>query len=280
MRGALETVARTLSGGVVGWEAFPWPAVRYQHAQALRAALAVRYAPATANRALAALRGVLKESWRLGLLDAETFHRAVDVENVKGTRLPAGRALSQGDLRKLFAVCADPDDPRGVRDSAIFGLLYSAGLRRSELTGLEVADLNPETGELRVRHGKGSKERVVWIGADARKLVVKWLSIRGKSDGPLFLPVTARGQLVYRTLTAQAVYLILFRRVRQAGIAPASPHDFRRSFIGDLLDGGADLVTVSALAGHSDVKTTACYDRRQESAKRKAVSMLRIPSCV
>ena len=94
MRQALEVIADLVSGGQIGAQALPWAQLRYQHTQAIRAALAERYSPSTANKMLSALRGVLKEAWRLGLLDAESYQRAADLPAVRGSTLPAGRALS------------------------------------------------------------------------------------------------------------------------------------------------------------------------------------------
>jgi hypothetical protein len=87
MRAALDTLARLLTADRCDALALDWAALRYQHTTAVRALLAARYAPATANRHLAALRGVLKECWRLGLVDAETYHRAADVAAVRGSEL-------------------------------------------------------------------------------------------------------------------------------------------------------------------------------------------------
>jgi hypothetical protein len=80
MSAALETLARIASGPAATADAFPWAALRYQHTQALRTALAARYAPSTANRQLSALRGVLREAWRLGAMTAEDYRRAADLE--------------------------------------------------------------------------------------------------------------------------------------------------------------------------------------------------------
>jgi len=104
---ALEVVAGIASGGQARAATFPWASLRYQHVQALRAALVERgYAPASVNKCLYALRGVLTEAWRLGLLEDGDYHRAVDVHNVRGETLPRGRALSGGELHALANACA------------------------------------------------------------------------------------------------------------------------------------------------------------------------------
>src|ERR1035441_3937561 len=91
MRGALDTIAAIASGGKANAQGFPWWALRYQHTAAIRAALAERYRPATTNKMLAALRGVLHEAFRLELMDAEPFKRSSDVPAIKAQTLPRGR---------------------------------------------------------------------------------------------------------------------------------------------------------------------------------------------
>src|SRR5580704_5604188 len=94
MREALNIIAAILTGGKCDAENLPWAALRYQHTAATRAALIERYKPSMANKTVAALRGVLKESWRLGYMTAEDYHRAADVPTIKAQTLPRGRALA------------------------------------------------------------------------------------------------------------------------------------------------------------------------------------------
>jgi len=276
--GALEGVARLLSGAKLGAEGFPWADLRYQHTQAVRASLAERYAPATANRVLAALRGVLREAWRLGQLGAEDLARAIDLPGVRGHRLPAGREVTPGELAALFSHCASDDrNPTcAARDAAALALLYGAGLRRSEAVDLELTDFDPETGALTVC-GKGQKERTAYLDAGARDALAAWLEYRGRERGPLLTPVTRSGNVLIRPLTAQAVRKALRRRSDAAGVREFAPHDLRRSFISHLLDRGADIATVQRMAGHAQVTTTARYDRRGEEAKQKAAALLSVP---
>ncbi|MAE28225.1 MAG: integrase [Planctomycetes bacterium] len=277
MRQALNTIASLLTNGHHDAIALDWATLRYQHTTVVRPMLAERYAPATANKMLAALRGTLKEAWRLGQLDAERYHRAVDLPAVRGTRLPRGRALSSGELRALFAVCAADHSPAGARDAALLAVLYGTGLRRSEAVALDLADYQLETGALTTRSGKGNQARVGYARGGAQAALAAWLRWRGTAEGPLFWPINKAGRLTQRRLTDQAVLVILRKRAAQAGVAPFSPHDLRRSFISHLLDAGADISTVQQLAGHANVGTTARYDRRGEANKREAAGLLHIP---
>ncbi len=277
-KAALETMADLLTSGRIGIEELPWDRLRYQHTQALRAALAERYSPATVNRHLAALRGVLKEAWRLQLMSAEDLQRAIDLPAVRGERLPRGRALSRGELRALFESCRK-GSPSDVRDAALIGVLYAAGLRRAEVVALDVSDYDPESGALIIR-GKGNKERSAYIDDGAAEAMAAWLTVRGDEPGPLFCPIFQTGDLIIRTMTDQAVYAILRSRAKKAKVKPFSPHDLRRSCVSDLLDAGVDISVVQQFVGHANVTTTARYDRRGEHAKKRAAKSLHVPFVV
>lgn len=106
--------------------------------------------------------------------------------------------------------------------------------------------------------------------------IINWLKVRGDCPGPLLLPVNKYNQVVQRRLTDQAVMYILSTRAKEIGLKKFSPHDFRRTFAGDLLDDGVDIVTVQKLMGHSSPATTSKYDRRGEEQARKASLMLEL----
>lgn len=277
MRGDLEMMAHWLSGGRFHAFSLPWHLLRYQHAAALRSLLAQRYAPATANRMLSALRGVLKAAWRLGQMPTEEYHRAIDLPAIKGETLPRGRAITAGELRSLFVICANDGSAHGARDAALLALLYGAGLRRAEVVALDLADYDAESGEVKVLKGKGGKQRTAYATKGGKAALDAWLFLRGDVPGPLFLPIRKGGTITHRRLDNQSVFDILVKRARQAGIKDVSPHDFRRTFISDLLDAGADIATVQKMAGHANVSTTARYDRRGEVAKQKASELLHVP---
>ena len=115
---------------------------------------------ADVNKALSALRGTLKAAWLMGQMDAESYHRAASVANVKGSTLPAGRDLSEGEIRALMGCCSTDDTPAGFRDAALLAVLC-LGLRRAEAVALDCADYDSEAGSLKVR-GKGRKERLAY----------------------------------------------------------------------------------------------------------------------
>lgn len=283
LRGALNNVADILTADALDQRdgsrflTVAWDALRYQHVAAIRTRLMEAYKPATANLALSAVRGVLKEAWRLGLVSAEDYQRAADVENIKAETLPVGRDLSGGEIMALARACSDDQTAAGARDNAIIGLLATAGLRRSEVAALLLADVDTTTGKISIRSGKGRKDRTVYATNGTLAALHDWLSVRGSTGGALFCPINKGGKLTVRPMTAQAIYTMLQKRGQSAGVVDFTPHDFRRTVVGDLLDAGVDLVTVAKLAGHASVETTARYDRRPEELKRDAAKKLHYP---
>jgi site-specific recombinase XerD len=277
MRTALDIMAGMLSNGRYDALSLPWHELNYQHTAALVAALQQKYRPATTNKMLAALRRVLKEAWRLGLLDAEAYRRATDLPAVKGETLLRGRALEGTEIGALIEACSHDSSPMGVRDAALLAVLYGAGLRRSEIVNLDLKDYNSKNQALTIRGGKGNKDRLTYLGEDAAELLKNWLAVRGPRTGSLFCRIYKGNKLSFQGLTDQAVLWLLQKRAKEAGIDSFSPHDLRRTYISDLLDAGVDIATVQKLAGHANVETTARYDRRGEATKRKAASALRIP---
>jgi site-specific recombinase XerD len=165
--------------------------------------------------------------------------------------------------------------------------MYSSGLRRSEVSSLDTGDYDNNAdgpGYLTVRSGKGNMDRSSPINPNACESIERWLDLQQHleeeelANKPLFNPIAKSEKILSnRRMTDQGVLYVLQRRARESGVASFTPHDLRRTFIGDLLDAGADIATVQQLAGHANVQTTARYDRRGEQAKRKAASLLDIP---
>lgn len=274
---ALAFMAREFTGGTCDLDTMPWERLRNQHLQAMRATLLERFAAATAQRYLSALRKVLKQAWRQGLMTAEDYHRAVDLDAIKVHRLPAGRDLQPKELAALFEACAQARHPAtAARDAALLATLYALGPRRSEAARLPVDAYDRLTGQIRIL-GKGNKERTSYALNESAEALEMWLRHRGSEPGPLFCPITRGGRIQMRFMTSQAIYERARHMAGRAGIERFSPHDLRRTFVGDLLDAGADLSVVQQLAGHASPATTARYDRRGERAKRQAAGRLHVP---
>jgi len=277
----LTTVARLIG---VDPAAMPWHELRAHHLAYIRGRLGEEdpltgktRAPATINLTLAALHGVLKQARNHNLLSDEEYRRIAEVKGTRGCRLPAGRAVPGGELRALVEACRRDPSPAGARDAAILAVLYIGGVRRTELVGLGLADYTADPPTLRIRHGKGDKERLAPLTATAGAAIAAWLARRGDHPGKLFLPVSQVGEIHGDGLSSIAIYNMLQKRAAQAGVPHVSPHDLRRSFVSDLLDAGVDLSAAQQLAGHASVVTTARYDRRGETAKRQGVEKLHFP---
>jgi len=181
------------------------------------------------------------------------------IENPKLPRLLPD-VLSRDDVARLLDA-PDTATPLGYRDRTMLELLYAAGLRVSELTGLALTDFDAQAGLLRV-FGKGSKERLIPIHALAQEFLSTYVqTIRGAfhpKEQFIFLNRSGRG------LSRQAVWKGIKRHAQAAGISlRISPHSLRHSFATHLLDGGADLRTVQTLLGHADISATEIYTHVQ-----------------
>ncbi len=273
MMAGLDIMAKLLTNGECGAMTLNWAALRYRHTAALRSALEKKYAPASVNQMLCALRRVLKEALRLDLIDSQDYSKAVDIKSIKQSGKPRGRALSPHEIAALMKSCSG-NSSADVRDAALIAILRGSGIRRAEAVNLDSADFNLSTGALEIREGKGKKDRTVYLPGQAIALVEKWLNLRGEEPGPLLFPIRKGGEIQFRRMTDDGVLKILQRRAELAGVDSFSPHDFRRTFCSDLLDAGVDIVTVQKLAGHASPVTTAKYDRRGEETKRRAVQHL------
>jgi len=276
MIGALDLSARVLTRGVCDAATLPWWQVRKIHTNALRGWLISHRQPATTNKTLSAVRGTLRAAWDMELLSAEDYHRAASVKSVKfkQTDQAAGRAITHGEINALLRTCAGDTTAAGPRDAVVIGCLIFAGLRRAEVAALQLGDYHD--GKFWVI-SKNNTRRDVPVAPGLDTALDDWLTLRGLWAGPLITQIRRGGHIQHLGITAAAVYNILNTRAEQAGIATLAPHDGRRTFAGELLDNGADIVTVQKLMGHSDPKTTASYDRRNDRARTKAVNTLHMP---
>jgi integrase/recombinase XerC len=212
-----------------------------------------QYAKTTIARRLAALRSWFRFLCRQGTLAANPADGLRTPRQEK--KLPG--FLTEEALGKLLAAPGTAA-PLDQRDRAILEALYSAGLRVSELTGLDLADVNVSEGVAIVR-GKGKRERLAFFGKKALQALRTWLAAReailaGKTSSAVFLNKSGS------RLTSRSVGRLVAKYLAQAGVGqPASPHSLRHSFATHLLDHGADIRSVQELLGHRSLATTQIY---------------------
>ncbi len=213
------------------------------------------YAKSTIARRLASLRSFFRYCQREGLVDSNP---AKPLRNPRRTRkLP--HFLSSDELDRLLQ--APPqDDPLGLRDRAILETIYSAGLRVSELVGINDGDLDLDEGIVRIR-GKGRRERLGPIGSHASRALKHWLRKRKLArDAPQGLDAPTFTNKFGRRLTTRSVARMLEKYLKITGLdLRSSPHTLRHSFATHLLDHGADIRSVQELLGHKSLATTQIY---------------------
>ena len=210
--------------------------------------------PKSRARHLITLRGLFRYLMGENHLKTNPL-KDIDIPKT-GQSLP--KIMSVSDVDALIQA-GDVTKANGLRNAAMIEVMYGAGLRVSELISLKNRDLNLEAGLVRVM-GKGSKERIVPIGSQARQMTQVWLDagrpklLKGLTSDILFVARAGRA------MTRQSFWKIIKQMSKQAGLSDqVTPHTLRHSFATHLLEGGADLRSVQTMLGHSDISTTQIY---------------------
>lgn len=230
-----------------------------------------RYSAATMNRRLSSVRDLYRWLVEEGVTTEDAAAAIVSPKRAK--TLP--RTLTEDEAERLLEAC-DGRDARDVRDRAFLELLYATGARISEVSKLDVRDVDLNQGQVRLE-GKGSKTRIVPIYDLAAERVRSYvlearpgLAAKGNTrEEALF--ISTRGN----RMSADALRTVFERRAVAAGIdRPVTPHAMRHTFATELLSGGADLRSVQTLLGHADLSTTQIYTHltidRMKAAARQA----------
>ena len=200
--------------------------------------------------------------------------RELDIEHIIRKRVPQPRfrrqpveAFTEDDVRRLLASCDYNDSwrtkwgrnartkrPTALRDRAIMLTLLDSGLRASELAGLRMSDFDKDRGQLMIRHGKGDKRRVVYLGDSARKALWKYMTTRVgvRADDPIFITRTGR------PMDRMNVCHMIERAGKRTGIH-AFPHKFRHTFAITFLRNGGNLLTLQQILGHESLDTVRNY---------------------
>lgn len=243
----------------------PWEKMTYDSLLAFRTKLIEEgLAPATINLQLCTLRMVAKQAWLKQMMSLENYSAIRELKSVRGHRVSKGRALNGRETGKLLATLDLNESPIAVRDAAIIALAIGCGMRRSEIVGLKLSQLDQENRIITIL-GKGNKERRIAPSDEAWERLLEWLTLRGTEGEHIFVAVKkGRNIQAFWPLSESAVYQQLRVRGQQANVAAFTPHDLRRTFATRLLDNGADINTVRLAMGHESVVTTQRYDKRDE----------------
>ena len=267
-------------------EGLAWDGVTADDLDRYREHLAGSYARSTANRRLIVVRSLYGEAVRRHLL---TDDPATRLRGIRGRDDRDRGALTRQQARELLeAISGDLERPGhelvARRDLALVSILLRTGIRRSELAGLRVSSVGSAQGHhVLTLTGKGNVRRTVKIPPDILRLLEGWLEaarVAGTElahDDPLFVEVRRGGHLPgRRPISDRAVYAVVERRLRAAGLRRLGPHGLRATFVTLALDGGAPLHKVQEAAGHADPRTTERYWKSKDALDDNAVDYIKL----
>lgn len=204
-----------------------WWAIPDRYLWAIHHALGRDHAAATASQSLSAVCGVAGVALEMGEgISPERYQAYLDIPRFPAAPSARRKAPSRRQTDRMIGRARAEEDPKGVRDAALLAVLVGAGLKRSEVAALRLADYDPRSGRLRVR------EETVRLAPEERALLRDWIGYRGRAQGPLFLPMRKGGAIERRKMSGQAIALIVAERAEQARLGPVSPEDLRRAALG------------------------------------------------
>jgi integrase len=290
---SLDFIARKM--GAVNAHAFDWSQLRNEHITELKSWLLENYARTTAHKHMAAICGVLSKAVDLDwegekMLTGDDYLRTVKAGRIKINERPraaTGRMLSKDEIATLLKTTEPGVTNRDMRDRAIISVFCQIGARRAEVCKIMIEDYihdyarDPKSGASigrLVLHGKGHKDRTVYLKNEARNSLAAWLQVRGDHPGALFPqllrsddppPVLPGAGLT--PISTVSMWQMIKDRGKAAGLEAFTTHDLRRTFCSDALARGVDVLTVSALLGHPDPQVTMGYDKRDETRKMEAI---------
>ncbi|WP_040552508.1 tyrosine-type recombinase/integrase [Rheinheimera nanhaiensis] len=249
--------------------------INYQDMLQIRAMLQhAGWAARSINRAQVAIRSIVKIAVMMKLADSEQLNQLSSLSKLKHAEYP-GTALTKQQVQALFTLLERSTSAVGKRNVALFAVLLGTGLRRSELVALELKDVDLNKQTLLVRNGKGNKSRTVFLPKWCLNYLQSWLKLRSMQPGYLFCSMFISGVVTLdKPLSVWLVYRLIKDKLQHIGVANASPHDLRRTFITRLLEQNIDLNTVRQMAGHASITTTTIYDKRDMQFMQQAATAL------
>jgi len=233
-------------------------------------------APGTVGSYLSAIKGVCLSALNKKLISPERHHLINMIKKPKGSRVKKeGTLLSSENIRDLIKTCElDFNKTKGIRDKAIIIILRGCGLRRSELINIRINTINFTEKKLTVV-GKGNKEREIWFNDRVKEVMSDWLDIINNSslkiaeDNFLFLRAHKSGKIINQRICSQTIFDVLQAKQKMIVVKKFGPHDFRRTYITELINNGNAIEDIQGLVGHSSPETTRVYDLNKKRNLKK-----------
>lgn len=275
---SLTALAGALAGEGVDPMTFRWERLTRSQTVDLRTTLKSTFAPATANKMLSALRGVLRAARDMGLMSEGQFQTAASLENIKPTDPEKPIAtVNAGVLTKLFSGCVKEGGASGLRDAATLAIFLSSGLRRTEAAALDMGHYDAKVGLLHIAGERPEYDRLVALPRNAKRVMDDWLEVRTMEPGPLLVPVDRSGLIRFRRMTDQAIYLIFERIIARAGVPEVTLRDLRRAYVIGLIRAGKTMDEVQYLVGHASWMTTQSYQAWAQDKTTASYDLSEIP---
>ncbi|MBB3229907.1 tyrosine-type recombinase/integrase [Halomonas stenophila] len=239
------------------------------------------YKASTRNAYLAALKGIAKESWAMEVMSPDTFERIRAIRPASNPRKPKGRAHDIATLRGLIQAAASDGTPTARRNALIITFMASLGIRREEVTRIQVPrDIDFRSQEIHI-HGKGNKERLVVPPEPVWRALLDYLETeRGYDSGALFCPYwnnRSAPVIGENGLTLGVINYVLSKARRRCAELlgeAVTPHDLRRSFATFMHEQGMSIRELQVLLGHANSATTEAYVRDEKDAYRHKAAEL------
>ena len=219
-----------------------------------------KQSPSTVNIRLSAMRRMVAEARRSGMLSSEDAAQLTDVPNIKQAGTRKGNWLTREQAKEILAV-PDRSKLKGKRDYVILSLLVACALRRTELAELEVATIQQREGRwvLADLEGKGRRIRTVAIPIWVKQGIDAWTSAASIKEGRLLRPIRKGGKIEGELLSDWAVWSVVEQAAKQIGIERFGAHDLRRTCAKLCRKAGGDIEQIKFLLGHSSIQTTERY---------------------
>lgn len=254
---------------------YPWHHIDLDLAAAFRESVYAQFRKtSTRNDAICAVRAVVRECYRAGLISPlrrdRLFEELVTVAPGPSSKR---RRLTQTDINQLLDACETMGTTRAqARNTAIVALFRTSGIRVSELVAIDITDCDLDDGTIRLRDTKNGRDHLVFLHPDAIPYLERWIDLRGSRPGVLFTPLNRADTGPIRPIS---VRYMLRTRAQAAGVAPFGSHDFRRTFATELLR-THDVALVGKLLNHVKTASTVTYDLADEQEQRAAVARIQL----